>query len=61
MFSLIGVLLVAFGAATGSDADMYSHTSLGININLIWGIVLLIFGVAMLLGAISGRKKPPAS
>jgi hypothetical protein len=60
MFSLVGMLLVVFGAATNSDAAMYGQTSLGININLIWGVVLLIFGSAMLLGAIFGRKKPPA-
>ena len=58
MFSLIGLLLVVFGAATGSDVEMYRH-SLGININLIWGIVLLVFGAGMLLGAFFGRKKPP--
>jgi hypothetical protein len=40
---------------------MYNHTSLGININLIWGVVLLVFGVLMLLGAILGRKKPPTA
>lgn len=52
MFSLIGLLLTAFGAvnATGSQ-------SLGININLVWGIVLLAFGVFMLLGAIGGKNK----
>jgi hypothetical protein len=60
MFSLVGVLLAVFGAATGGT-DMYKQTSLGININLIWGVVLLVFGVLMLLGAISGRKKPPTS
>jgi hypothetical protein len=61
MFSLLGILLVAFGAATSSDAQMYNQTSLGININLIWGAVLLVFGVLMLLGAILGRKKPPTA
>jgi asparagine N-glycosylation enzyme membrane subunit Stt3 len=60
MFSLVGVLLIAFGAATGSDVEMYRH-SLGININLIWGAVLLVFGALMLLGAIFGRKKPPTA
>jgi len=60
MFSLVGLLLVVFGAATNSDPVMYAQTSLGININLIWGFVLLVFGVAMLLGAMFGRKKPPA-
>jgi asparagine N-glycosylation enzyme membrane subunit Stt3 len=60
MFSLIGALLLIYGAATGSDVEMYSH-SLGININLIWGVVLLVFGALMLLGAILGRKKPPTA
>jgi len=59
MFSLVGALLLIYGAATASDVEMYRH-SLGININLIWGVVLLLFGVAMLLGALFGRKKPPA-
>lgn len=56
MFTLIGVLLTAFGASKG-DAS----TSLGININLIWGVVLLIFGVLMILGAIAGKKNNPPS
>ena len=58
MFTLIGALLVIYGAATGSNAEMYQH-SLGKNINLWWGVVLLVFGVLMLLGAIRGRKTPP--
>jgi len=58
MFSLVGALLLIYGAATASDVEMYRH-SLGININLIWGVVLLVFGVVMLLGAIFGRDKPP--
>lgn len=54
MFTLIGVLLVITGAATGADAR-----SLNININLWWGVVLLVFGVLMLLGALRGKKTPP--
>ena len=60
MFSLLGVLLIVFGAATRLDAELYRH-SLGININLLWGLVLLVFGALMLLGAVLGRKKPPTS
>jgi hypothetical protein len=56
MFSLIGVLLVITGAATGADAQ-----SLNININLWWGVVLLVFGALMLVGAVRGRKTPPAA
>ena len=56
MFTLIGALLAVFGLAKGAES-----TSLGININLIWGAVLLVFGVLMLLGAMSGRKNPPSA
>lgn len=45
MFSIIGVLLVLFGLA--SDPAIYQR-SLGINVNLLWGLVLLVFGLAML-------------
>jgi hypothetical protein len=54
MFTLISVLLIIQGAVTGP-----SDKSLGININLWWGIGLLVFGVLMLVGAISGRSKKP--
>jgi hypothetical protein len=61
MFTLIGALLALNGLLTSSDTAMYER-SLGININLIWGLVLLVFGVLMLLGAISGgRKNPPSA
>lgn len=56
MFTFIGALLIIYGAITNSDAAMYAH-SLGKNINLIWGVVLLVFGVLMLLGAAMGRKE----
>jgi hypothetical protein len=55
MFTLIGVLLAINGAVVKSDHAI----SLGININLIWGLVLLVFGVLMLLGALKGGKNPP--
>ncbi len=38
-----------------------TRVSLGININLIWGIVLLVFGVLMLAGAVRGGKNPPSA
>jgi hypothetical protein len=46
MFSIIGVILTGFGAATNSNAALYAR-SLGVNANLWWGIVLLIFGQIM--------------
>ena len=56
MFTLISVLLIIEGATKGP-----SDQSLGININLIWGCVLLIFGILMLLGAVRGKKTPPSA
>jgi len=56
MFTLIGVLLAVTGLLHGPD-----DRSLNINIDLIWGIVLLVFGVLMLLGAVQGKKTPPSA
>lgn len=54
MFSLIGVLLlIQFGINGTTDK------TLGVKVDLWWGIVLLVFGALMLLGAIRGGKKPP--
>lgn len=46
MFTLLGVLLVVFGLI--SDSSSFRN-SLGININLWWGLVMLVFGVVMTL------------
>ncbi len=53
MFTLIGVLLVGYGAVNGAGCSL----RLNMNINLIWGIVLLVFGVLMLLGPRAGGKR----
>ena len=45
MFTLIGAMLVIYGLV--SDQALYSR-SLDININLWWGLVMLVFGVLML-------------
>ena len=53
MFTLIGVLLTGTGICTYGRTEMY-HRSLDININLVWGVVLLVFGAFMLLMAWRG-------
>jgi hypothetical protein len=54
MFSIIGAIIAVYGATTRGD-PMYAQHSLGININLWWGAVMLVFGLVML--ALSrGRK-----
>ena len=54
MFSIIGLLLVVFGLV--SDAAIYQR-SLGVNVNLWWGVVLVVFGLAMLGLAMRGARK----
>lgn len=56
MFTLIGLILVITGIVTGGDVSFYK-ISLGININLIWGAVLLLFGGLMWIFAILGKNK----
>ena len=52
MFGIVGLLLVVYGLT--SDPAIYQR-SLGININLYWGMVLFAFGVCML--GLSWRHK----
>ncbi|MGA2650058.1 MAG: hypothetical protein ABSF28_06035 [Terracidiphilus sp.] len=47
MFTLVGVILSVFGLAT-NGSPIYA-ASLGINANLWWGLVLLVFGLTMFL------------
>jgi len=56
MFSLLGALLAIYGLATSGDTAMY-QASLGTNINLVWGIVLFLFGAIMLAAALLDRSK----
>lgn len=55
MFSAFGLLVGGYGIATRGD-QMYVLHSLGIDINLWWGIAMLIFGATMLLLARQGRS-----
>jgi len=45
MFAILGCLLTGFGFF--SDPAIYQR-SLGIDVNLWWGLVLLVFGALML-------------
>jgi hypothetical protein len=48
MFGLFGLILTIYGLATASDAELYKR-SLGVNINLWWGLLFLAFAATMLL------------
>ncbi len=52
MFTVIGVLLTGYGVV--ADKSIFAR-SLNINVDLIWGGVLLVFGVAFV---IAGRRGP---
>jgi uncharacterized membrane protein len=56
LFLVVGAILVAYGAF-GSDPSIYAAHSLGMNINLWWGMVLVAFGAVMLVLAKCGASK----
>jgi predicted MFS family arabinose efflux permease len=56
MFAAFGLILIGYGLAT-QGAGMYVRHSLGININLWWGFVMLLFGAVMLTLARRKRKR----
>jgi hypothetical protein len=55
LFTLYGALLALYG--TFGDKAQYAR-SLGLNINLIWGLVLLAFGLIMLIACRRSGKRP---
>ncbi|HUR93338.1 MAG TPA: hypothetical protein VMY76_02060 [Gemmatimonadales bacterium] len=58
LFTVLGLLIGGYGLATAGQAERYA-TSLGININLWWGLAMLVFGVLLLLA--SSRSRRPAA
>ncbi len=54
LFLLLGALLGVYGVA--SDPAMY-EVSLGVNVNLWWGIVMLLFGAVMFVPALVKMRK----
>jgi protein-S-isoprenylcysteine O-methyltransferase Ste14 len=47
LFVVLGVILGAFGIMTDGDTAMYERSG-GLNINLVWGVVMLGFGIIFL-------------
>jgi cytochrome c biogenesis protein CcdA len=56
MFSIVGVLITGFGFFTNSNVELYKK-SLGINVNIIMGIFMLVFGLIFLYFAFRKKKK----
>jgi hypothetical protein len=51
IFTIYGVILVAYGWV--ADPAIFAEKSLGVNIDLWWGLAMLIFGIFM--GALAFR------
>jgi len=53
LFSAIGIVLTVYGLI--SKKEIYER-SLGINVNLIWGVGLVVFGASFLLVTFLKKK-----
>jgi hypothetical protein len=56
LFTALGVMLAGFGLVTGGNTAMYAKSA-GMNINLIWGVVMLVTGLIFLGLAKRGAAK----
>ena len=55
MFGIFGAIIAVFGLV--SDQQIYVKHSLGININLWWGLALILFAAIMLALAARARTR----
>lgn len=58
MFSVLGLILAIYGAITQFAKKEIYDRSLGINVNLLWGLVIFAFGVFMLFLTWRAARKP---
>lgn len=56
MFSILGLILTILGLVTAGDTALYEQ-SLGYNINLLSGVIMLLFGAFMLFTSRLFKKK----
>ncbi len=56
LFVTLGIMLAGYGLVTGSNTAMYVKSA-GININLVWGVVMLLTGAVFLGLAKRGAAK----
>jgi hypothetical protein len=58
MFTVLGLVLTLYGLFTFRSTELYER-SLGLNVNLWWGLVMLAFGLVMYFLGRRGSKLPP--
>ena len=55
LFTVLGVILAGYGLITNGNTEMYVRST-GVNVNLVWGVVMIAFGLLFLaLAARAGR------
>jgi len=54
MFTLIGLLLGGTGLFNGGSVSI-AGINLGVNVNLVWGAVLFLFGALMWVSAVRSK------
>lgn len=55
LFVILGALLMGYGLVTASNTEQYARSG-GLNINLWWGLVMLVTGALFLLLARRGAR-----
>jgi hypothetical protein len=55
LFLAVGIVLAGYGLVSGPE--IYATHSLGMNVNLWWGGVMIVFGAVMVALARSGTAK----
>jgi protein-S-isoprenylcysteine O-methyltransferase Ste14 len=55
LFTVLGLLLTVYGLATNGNAEMYARST-GVNVNLWWGVVMIVVGALFLLLAARAGK-----
>jgi multisubunit Na+/H+ antiporter MnhG subunit len=59
LFTIVGAIMTIYGFFT-RGSEIYARSA-GMNINLIWGLVMLVFGVTMYtLGRRADKRPKPA-
>jgi hypothetical protein len=59
LFTVLGLIVGGYGVATNGDTERYAR-SMSVNINLWWGLVMLLFGALLLLLARGSRRDAAA-
>jgi hypothetical protein len=56
LFTVLGFMLAAYGLVVGSGSASLSATR-STNVNLWWGLVMLVFGLLLLFGSFLARRR----